>query len=105
MKRRVNGVDLYLESRGESGPPVVMVHGSWGDHHNWDAAAALLAHTRRVTTYDRRGHSASERLDGQGSIREDVGDLAALIEQLGLAPAHVAGNSFGAIVVLNLMIA
>src|SRR5262249_6548262 len=49
----------------------------------------LLAHTCRVTTYDRRGHSASERLDGQGSIREDVGDLAALIEQLGLAPALI----------------
>jgi pimeloyl-ACP methyl ester carboxylesterase len=104
MKRSVNGVDLYIESRGESGPPVVMVHGSWGDHHNFDSAAALLAHTCRVTTYDRRGHSASERLDAQGSIREDIDDLAGLIAQLGLAPVHVVGNSFGAIVVLNLMI-
>ncbi len=104
MKRRVNGVDLYIESRGESGPPVVLVHGSWGDHHNWDGAVPLLARTCRVTTYDRRGHSASQRLAGQGSIREDVDDLAGLIGQLGLAPVHVVGNSFGAIVVLNLMI-
>jgi pimeloyl-ACP methyl ester carboxylesterase len=104
MKQHVNGVQLYVESRGDSGPPLVLVHGSWGDHHNWDAAVPLLARTFRVTTYDRRGHSASQRLGGQGSIREDVDDLAALIEQLGLAPAHVAGNSFGAIVVLNLII-
>jgi pimeloyl-ACP methyl ester carboxylesterase len=82
----------------------VLVHGSWGDHHNWDAAVPLLARTCRVTTYDRRGHSASQRLSGQGSIRDDVDDLAALIEQLRLAPVHIAGNSFGAIVVLNLMI-
>jgi pimeloyl-ACP methyl ester carboxylesterase len=81
MKRRVNGVDLYIKSRGESGPPVVMVDGSWGDHHNWDAAAALLAHNCRVTTYDRRGHGASERLDAQGSIREDVRQF---VETVGL---------------------
>jgi pimeloyl-ACP methyl ester carboxylesterase len=104
MKQHVNGVQLYVESRGDSDPPLVLVHGSWGDHHNWDAAVPLLARTFRVTTYDRRGHSASQRLGGQGSIREDVDDLAALIEQLGLAPAHVAGNSFGAIIVLNLII-
>jgi pimeloyl-ACP methyl ester carboxylesterase len=104
MKQRVNGVELYIESRGEGGPPLFLVHGSWGDHHNWDAAVQLLARTFRVTTYDRRGHSASQRPDGQGSIRDDVGDLAALIEQLGIAPAHVAGNSFGAIIVLNLII-
>ena len=104
MKQNVNGVELYIESRGDSGPALVLVHGSWGDHHNWDAAVPLLAHTFRVTTYDRRGHSASQRPGGQGSIRDDVDDLAALIEQRGLAPAHVAGNSFGAIVVLNLII-
>jgi pimeloyl-ACP methyl ester carboxylesterase len=103
MKQRVNGVDLFIESSG-SGPPVVLVHGSWGDHHNWDAAVPLLARTCRVTTYDRRGHSASQRVGGQGSILEDVDDLAALIEQLGLAPVHVVGNSFGAIIALNLMI-
>ncbi len=57
-----------------------------------------------MTTYDRRGHSASQRLDGQGSIHDDVDDLAALIEHLGVAPLHVADNSFGAIIVLNLMI-
>jgi pimeloyl-ACP methyl ester carboxylesterase len=38
----------------------------------------------------------------QGSVREDVADLAALIEQLGLGPAWVAGNSFGASIALRL---
>jgi len=55
-----------------------------------------LAESFRVLVYDRRGHSESQRLPGQGSVREDVADLAALIKHLGLAPAWVAGNSFGA---------
>ena len=104
MKARFNGVDLYLETRGSAGPPVVLVHGSWGDHHNWDAVVPLLARRCRATTYDRRGHSQSERLAAQGSVHDDARDLAALIDGLGIAPAHVVGNSFGAIVVLNLII-
>jgi pimeloyl-ACP methyl ester carboxylesterase len=104
MKDRINGVELYVETRGETGPPAVLVHGSWGDHRNWDSVVPLLARTCRVTTYDRRGHSQSERPPGQGSIRDDVRDLAALIERLAMAPAHVVGSSFGAIVTLNLLI-
>jgi pimeloyl-ACP methyl ester carboxylesterase len=55
-----------------------------------------------VLAYDRRGHSQSQRPGGQGSIREDVADLAALIEHLGLAPAWIAGSSFGASISLRL---
>ena len=53
-------------------------------------------------TYDRRGHSNSDRPDARGSVHEDVADLAALIEYLGLAPAWVAGNSFGGSIALRL---
>ena len=53
-------------------------------------------------TFDRRGHSQSERPPGQRSRRQDEDDLAALIETLGLAPANVAGNSLGASVTLGL---
>jgi pimeloyl-ACP methyl ester carboxylesterase len=34
-------------------------------------------------------------------VFEDADDLAALIDELGLAPAHVAGNSFGAAIALR----
>lgn len=97
---RVNGVELYYELSG-SGAPLVLVHGSWGDHHNWDPVVSSLAESFQVVTYDRRGHSQSERPAGQGSVFEDADDLAALIEELDLSPAHVAGNSFGAVVVLR----
>lgn len=98
----INGVRLYWEQHGEHGAPLVLVHGSWGDHHNWDAVVPALARSFRVFTYDRRGHSQSERPDGQGSIAQDVEDLAAFITTHGLAPAHVAGNSFGAAITVKL---
>jgi len=97
----INGIRIYSEWHG-AGAPVVLVHGSWGDHHNWDAVVPGLARTFRTLTYDRRGHSQSERLPIQGSIEEDVADLALLITDQHIAPAHIVGNSFGASIVLKL---
>jgi pimeloyl-ACP methyl ester carboxylesterase len=98
----VNGTQLYYELSGVGDVPVVLVHGSWIDHHNWDPVVPLFARSFRVLTYDRRGHSLSAPVATQGSMREDAGDLAALLEALGLAPAHVVGNSFGASIALRL---
>jgi pimeloyl-ACP methyl ester carboxylesterase len=98
----VNDVQLYWELTGNSGEPLVLVHGSWVDHHNWDAVVPALSQSFRVLTYDRRGHSQSDRPASQGSVREDAADLAALIEALDLAPAHIVGHSFGGSIVLRL---
>jgi len=67
----------------------------------WPFIVPGLAQRFRVVVYDRRGHSQSERLPAQGSVHEDVADLAAIIERAG-APAHVLGNSFGASISLRL---
>jgi pimeloyl-ACP methyl ester carboxylesterase len=101
---RVNGVELFYEELGAGNIPLVLVHGSWSSHRSWALVAPRLAESFRVVTYDRRGHSQSERPPGQGSIREDVDDLAALIEWLGLAPCYVVGSSFGSIITLRLAI-
>ena len=98
----VNGVRIAYTDAGGTGIPLVLVHGSWGSHHNWDPVVSGLAEHFRVVTYDRRGHSDSERPSGQGHFSEDVADLAALIEQLGIAPAWLVGNSSGAVVTLKL---
>lgn len=97
----VNGTSLYYTARG-SGPSLVLVHGSWGDADNWAAVVPQLAEHCTVVAFDRRGHSRSERPPGQGSVHEDVADLAALIEALDLASAFVGGNSYGALITLRL---
>ncbi|GGW62162.1 alpha/beta fold hydrolase [Streptomyces xantholiticus] len=99
---RADGVNLHYEVVGE-GEPLVLVHGSWNDHQSWQPAIeADLRASFTVVTYDRRGHGRSGNVAGQGTRRQDEDDLAALIELLGHAPAHVAGNSFGASIVLGL---
>jgi pimeloyl-ACP methyl ester carboxylesterase len=98
----VNGVRLFYELTGGGEVPLVLVHGSRDSHHDWDLVVPSLSRSCRVFTYDRRGHSQSERLSGQGSVPEDVANLAALIEDLRLGPAWVAGNSFGASISLRL---
>jgi pimeloyl-ACP methyl ester carboxylesterase len=99
---QVGGVRLRYELEGRGEAPLVLVHGSWGSHQQWDRVVPGLGESFRVLRYDRRGHGGSECPAGQGSLREDVGDLAALIESLGLAPAWVAGNSMGASIALRL---
>jgi pimeloyl-ACP methyl ester carboxylesterase len=98
----INGVRLYWESDGVEGVPLVLVHGSWVDIHEWDLIRPLLARRFRVLSYERRGHGRSERPARQGSVHEDVADLAALMTELGFTPAHVVANSFGASIALRL---
>lgn len=94
-----SGARLYYELSGNGTVPVVLVHGSWGSHHQWDAVASGLNSSNQALSYDRRGHSAST---GRGNVQDDVNDLAALIEISQLAPAFVAGNSFGSAITLRL---
>ncbi len=97
----LEGADIFYEITGD-GDPLILVHGSWADHHTWDLAVPSLAQNFKVITYDRRGHSQSTAPPGRGSVREDVNDLAELIKFTGPGPAHVVGNSFGGPIVLRL---
>jgi pimeloyl-ACP methyl ester carboxylesterase len=96
-----NGVRLYYELHG-NGEPLALVHGSWTNATGWELVVPGLAESFRVLVYDRRGHSRSERPDTQGSADEDGDDLAALLEALELAPAHVVANSYGGNIALRL---
>jgi hypothetical protein len=54
----INDVHLYYESAGR-GEPLVPVHGSWVDHNEWAAVAALLSQSfqRRKRPLARRVYS------------------------------------------------
>lgn len=99
---RVNGVRLFYELSGTSEVPLVLVHGSWVDASNWGFVVPGLAESFKVLVYDRRGHSRSELPNRPGSVDEDGDDLAALLEALDLAPAHVVTSSSGGNIALRL---
>ena len=97
----VNGVRLFYELQGTGAVPLVLVHGSWNSHHAWDLVVPRLAEAFRVLTYDRRGHSQSERPIGQGSVR-GTSPTSQPCEHVRLVPAWVVANSFGASISLRL---
>jgi pimeloyl-ACP methyl ester carboxylesterase len=104
---RVNGTTLAYRLVGDSGTPVVFVHGSLGDFADWDAQIATFAQTHRVLVYSRRYHPPNPpnllETDNQAySPMLHAEDLAALLLQLDLAPAHVVGSSYGAYTALVL---
>jgi len=99
---RANRVRLYYKMEADRGDPIVFIHGSWGSHSGWGLVSPGLSKSFRVLTFDRRGHSLSEKVATQGSADEDASDCAAMLTELDLVPAHVVGNSFGSIIALKL---
>lgn len=98
--RTINETPLYYDIEGD-GAPLVLVHGSWGETGVWDLVVPGLARYFKVVTYDRRGHGRSTADPVQGTIHDDVEDLAALIRELDLAPVNLVGNSGGACISLR----
>ena len=100
----INGARIYYEIRG-SGPPVMLIMGLTGDAGWFDPLAGLLAERFTVITYDRRGNSRSPRPEGwkSTSVKEQADDAAELLSTLGFSPAIVFGNSFGAMILLELI--
>ena len=100
-KNVINGVELYWELSGQSGPVIVLIHGAWIDHNNWGEFVPYLEKSFRVLNYDRRGHSQSERPTKQGSMKDHIADLVELLTFLDLPLAHLLGNSYGAMIALR----
>jgi pimeloyl-ACP methyl ester carboxylesterase len=100
-RQRINDIELYYELTGDGDDTVVLVHGSWTDHSSWQLVAPALAEQHRVLTYDRRGHSRSDR-PSQATRHHDEDDLAGLIEALDLGAVHLVGNSYGGSISLGL---
>lgn len=99
---RVGDSQLSYELLGETGDPVVLVHGSLVDHHNWDLVAPSLAQGLEVVSYDRRGHGASVGPPRSHAVRDDAQDLAGLLETTNHYPAHVVAHSYGGAVAFRL---
>jgi proline iminopeptidase len=99
--REVRGVPI-LERRVGSGPPVVVLHGGPGAHHDYLLPGFdRLAHGRELIYYDQRGggRSAVAR-DVPVGWTEHVADLEALREMWGLDRLTIAGYSWGGLLAL-----
>ncbi|TVR97857.1 MAG: alpha/beta fold hydrolase [Rhodospirillales bacterium] len=78
-----------------AGQPIVMVHGLFGSERNWQAIAKRLAEAGyRALTVDLRNHGRSPWTPTM-SLPEMAEDLAAFVEDRGLAAPVILGHSVG----------
>jgi pimeloyl-ACP methyl ester carboxylesterase len=99
----VNGFWARYEERGQ-GEPVVFVHGGFAsfgrtlldpEEDEWEEWEYEFAGHFRFVTYDRRGCGRSSCPPEGYGIENQARDLAALLDRLGLASAHLVGSSAG----------
>src|SRR3954469_11779035 len=96
----VNGLQLYYEEHG-SGDPLVLLHGGIHAGEMFGAILPQLAEGRRVIAVDLQGHGHTADIDRPLRPELMAGDIAALIEHLGLERADVMGYSLGGLVALR----
>ncbi|MBH9576631.1 alpha/beta fold hydrolase [Inhella proteolytica] len=96
---QVAGHRLQLLSSRQHDPddtPVVLLHGLFAEKDHWVDFARALPGRRRLIVPDLPGFGQSERLDSQRyGYAEQLERLAALLDALGIARAHLAGSSMG----------
>lgn len=78
-------------------PTVVAVHGVTSSHLAWELLAEALPGVRIIAP-DLRGRGHSNALQGPAGMRAHAADLAAVFEDLDLAPTVVVGHSMGGFV-------
>jgi pimeloyl-ACP methyl ester carboxylesterase len=93
----INGVRLYYERHGESGEPLVFVHGYTGDISDWRLQIAEFASDYRVLAMDLRGHGQSEApVDRQlYTVELMTRDVEELIDLAAFDRFHLVGHSMG----------
>jgi len=90
--------------RSGSGEPLILIHGIGGELCVWEPVLDRLAESNDVIAIDLPGFG------GSGALPDDVeptperlaASVAAFLGELGLETAHVAGNSLGGWVALEL---
>ena len=90
----VNGINLYYETHG-AGRPMILLHGGLGSGEMFGPTLPALAERHQVIAADLQGHGRTADIDRPIDIKLMAGDIAALIDHLGLEKPDIVGYSLG----------
>ena len=94
---QLQGQRLHVRDTGpKDAPAILMIHGFGASLHTWEPWALALSRTHRVVRFDLPGSGLSDP-DPQGDYRDarTMALLQALLDQRGIARAHIIGHSIG----------
>lgn len=91
-----DGVNIYYEVHGD-GPPLILTHGYSSTSAMWKGQVEALSKHHKLILWDMRGHGQSDCPDNAALYSEalTVGDIAALLDEVGANEAIVGGLSLG----------
>ena len=97
-----DGVNLYYEETG-SGTPIIFVHEFAGDYRSWEPQIRHFGQRYRAIVYNARGYPPSDVPEAVSSYSQNraADDIAAVLDHLGIAKAHVVGLSMGGFATLH----
>jgi pimeloyl-ACP methyl ester carboxylesterase len=99
--QQFNGINISYRRAG-NGPPIMFIHGGAEDSRTWTPQLEALSDEFTVIAWDEPGAGKSSDIEDDFKLSDYAECLAGLITQLGLAPMHLAGLSWGSTVLLEL---
>lgn len=97
-----DGWRAHFVELGQSGPPLILIHGilvsSWAWRFNLD----YLARRHRVFALCQKGFGYSEKRRSRYDLQDLTDFLRRFMDRLGIERAHLAGNSLGGAVSMRL---
>ena len=98
----VNGLQMYYETHGSGGVPLVLLHGAFSNiETDFGKVLPLLAQSRHVIGVEQQGHGRTADIDRPLSYEQMADDTAALLRSLGIEQADFFAYSFGGAVALQ----
>jgi pimeloyl-ACP methyl ester carboxylesterase len=93
----VQGRSLFAEVQGQ-GPPLLFLSGLGGDHRAFAVTQRHFAKRYQTIAPDNRDVGRSDRVDAAYTTADMADDAAAMLQSLGIGPAHVVGHSMGGLI-------
>jgi len=91
-----NGVKIHYEAYGD-GPALILTHGYSSTSAMWEGQIEALSKHHKLVLWDMRGHGKSDYPADPNAYSEalTIGDIAALLDQIGTRRAIAGGLSLG----------
>jgi pimeloyl-ACP methyl ester carboxylesterase len=96
-------VNIRWEERG-SGGPLLLIQGLGYARWSWEPIVPALAERYRVLFFDNRGIGESDKPEGPYTARAMAGDAIQVLDEAGVARAHVLGASLGGMIAQELAV-
>lgn len=96
---------IYFEQHGDgSSPPLVLIRGTGADGTRWMPQVEAYSPEVPCVIFDGRGVGRSDTTPAPYTVEQMAGDTLAVMDEVGIDAAHLAGSSLGGAIGLHLAV-